>query len=185
MATEKQIEANQANALKSTGPRTAEGKAKSRRNALKHGLTSDNDVLPIEDERLYHERLERWTNEAKPETDMERYQLESAVLATVKLDRCARTERAVMKGKRRRARGTWEGVQTKKVNAIIKHWTTTPAKCVARLETFTRGCDWLLERWEELATALETNESWTGEQAWMALRLLGKPPKCCTRATTR
>jgi len=40
MATRKQIAANRRNALKSTGPRTASGKAKSRFNALRHGFRS-------------------------------------------------------------------------------------------------------------------------------------------------
>ena len=40
MATEKQIEANRANAQQSTGPVTEEGKTHSSRNALSHGLTS-------------------------------------------------------------------------------------------------------------------------------------------------
>jgi hypothetical protein len=39
MATEKQIAANRANARRSTGPRTALGKLKSSRNALRHGLS--------------------------------------------------------------------------------------------------------------------------------------------------
>ncbi len=39
MATRAQIEANRRNARKSTGPRTAEGKATSSRNAVTHGLT--------------------------------------------------------------------------------------------------------------------------------------------------
>ena len=39
MATEKQIAANRANAKKSTGPKTAAGRLKSSRNALRHGLS--------------------------------------------------------------------------------------------------------------------------------------------------
>ena len=39
MATEKQILANRENAKKSTGPKTAAGRARSSRNALRHGLS--------------------------------------------------------------------------------------------------------------------------------------------------
>ena len=39
MATEKQIAANRTNALRSTGPKTAAGRARSGRNAFRHGLS--------------------------------------------------------------------------------------------------------------------------------------------------
>ncbi len=40
MATARQIAANRANAQKSTGPKTAAGRARSSRNALRHGLSA-------------------------------------------------------------------------------------------------------------------------------------------------
>lgn len=52
MATHRQLRANRANALKSTGPRTLEGKAASRRNAMRHGLTARLLVLDGEDPTL-------------------------------------------------------------------------------------------------------------------------------------
>jgi hypothetical protein len=54
MATEKQIAANRANAKRSTGPKTAAGRAKSSRNAYRHGLSLD---LPLNDP-AYRARME-------------------------------------------------------------------------------------------------------------------------------
>jgi len=49
MATPAQIAANRLNATKSTGPRTDEGKAASRLNALRHGADAQLAVIPGED----------------------------------------------------------------------------------------------------------------------------------------
>ena len=46
MTSERQIAANRANALHSTGPKTPEGKAAVRQNALRHGLLAGDVVLP-------------------------------------------------------------------------------------------------------------------------------------------
>ena len=53
MASEKQQEANRANAKRSTGPKTVAGKALSRMNAHKHGLTAETIVIGDEDPRAF------------------------------------------------------------------------------------------------------------------------------------
>jgi hypothetical protein len=55
MTSFRQIEANRRNALRSTGPRTEEGKQQSRRNALRHGLTAETVIDGLEDGDDYRE----------------------------------------------------------------------------------------------------------------------------------
>ena len=44
-ASEARINANRQNSLKSTGPKTSEGKERSRQNGLKHGMTGQGVVV--------------------------------------------------------------------------------------------------------------------------------------------
>jgi hypothetical protein len=49
MTSIRQIEANRNNSLRSTGPKTQLGKGRSRRNAVRHGLTAETIVVALED----------------------------------------------------------------------------------------------------------------------------------------
>jgi len=53
MTSYRQIEANRRNALKSTGPKSEEGKQASRCNALRHGLTAETVIGSLEDAEDY------------------------------------------------------------------------------------------------------------------------------------
>jgi hypothetical protein len=66
MATEAQIAANRANALKSTGPRTAAGEARSSQHALPHGFRARNIRTPAEHSEHFNELLAEFRVEYRP-----------------------------------------------------------------------------------------------------------------------
>jgi hypothetical protein len=66
MASTEQIKANRLNALKSTGPRMAKGKARSSRNALTHGLTAQEIVIPGEDRATYQAFRQQLIDDLQP-----------------------------------------------------------------------------------------------------------------------
>ena len=94
MISQRKLEANRRNAAKSTGPRTAKGKAKVKLNAVTHGMTAATVVLPHENELAYQHRLEAWTRELKPPGELGRYLVERVVRISWQLDRADTFERA-------------------------------------------------------------------------------------------
>jgi hypothetical protein len=71
MTSAKKAEANRRNALKSTGPKTPSGKAAVRLNALRHGLLSEDILLPGEDEEALRELVENLRAELQPVGELE------------------------------------------------------------------------------------------------------------------
>jgi hypothetical protein len=89
--TQKQIEANRRRAQKSTGPRTPEGKARSRTNALKHGLFAKTVLLEMENERLFDELTRQFYEDFEPANVHERMLIEQMILAQWRLLRLGRS----------------------------------------------------------------------------------------------
>ncbi len=71
MATEKQIAANRQNASSSTGPRTEQGKRRSRRNAIRHGLTAETVIDVLEDPAAYKSLQRAIYADYRPRTNFE------------------------------------------------------------------------------------------------------------------
>mgnify|MGYP001828964736 CR=1 FL=1 len=72
MPTKIQLEANRANAQRSTGPKTPSGKARSSMNAVKHGLTAKKIVIGDEDPHQFDLSREAIEERFKPRSVMER-----------------------------------------------------------------------------------------------------------------
>ena len=71
MATEKQLRANRVNARKSTGPRTQAGKARSRLNSRKHGLTAKMLIIAGENAGDFDELRAELLEEHNPQSALE------------------------------------------------------------------------------------------------------------------
>jgi hypothetical protein len=71
MASDKQIIANQKNARRSTGPRTESGKRRSRRNAIRHGLTAETVIDILEDPADYRAFERAIKSNYSPQTAIE------------------------------------------------------------------------------------------------------------------
>jgi len=104
MTSEKQIAANKANAQKSTGPRTAHGKARSAFNALQHGLTATTPVLPDEDPVLFETLREQLFEQFQPATALESELVEDLVLVRWRLRRVPPIEAGILQEADHRAR---------------------------------------------------------------------------------
>ncbi len=99
MTTDKKIEANRQNALKSTGPTSTDGKNAVRHNALKHGLLSREILLPDEDPELLANLGERLRADLQPVGELEELLMDRIVTAIWRLGRLRRVETSIL---------TWE-----------------------------------------------------------------------------
>lgn len=103
MATTAQIEANRANSLRSTGPKTADGKARVAQNALSHGLTARKLVaIPrgpfVEDQKWVEDFCGRIVDELKPETFLEVVEAEHIARLCLRIARLAPIEAIALAG---------------------------------------------------------------------------------------
>ena len=97
MATPAQIAANRANALKSTGPRTPEGKAASRFNAMKHTLDAESVILPGEDPAAYQALIDAYHRDWDPQTPNETFHVETMIRSDWTRARLRRVEASLQR----------------------------------------------------------------------------------------
>jgi len=97
MSSAAQIEANRRNSRLSTGPRTDEGKAAARRNALRHGLAARTLVVtPGEDPAEFRAFAADLRQDLAPEGAVEEALAQRLAILAWRLERAARIEAALM-----------------------------------------------------------------------------------------
>jgi hypothetical protein len=95
MTSERQKAANQANARRSTGPKTPAGKGVVRFNALRHGLLARDVVLPGEDANTFEDLWNQARADLSPVGLIEELLVDRVVNAMWRLRRLARAESAL------------------------------------------------------------------------------------------
>ncbi len=203
MASEKQIAANRANSKKSTGPKTARGRARSAMNATSHGLTSKTIAMLHEDSITFQNRLMKRLAQGDVQDDNEEFLTYLNVCQEGDFKRAQEAEMQRI----RDVIETAEKVKAEEVYRLGKRLffdrngpidvygsdevygikrtspneepvdPNDPAILLAELESSARGCEWLRDQWEQLkAPLLEPDGYWVGCHRLMSIRLVGRQP---------
>ena len=175
MATERQIEANRRNAARSTGPTSEAGKARSRANAIKHGMAGASAMVEAGLSAEFEERRAKWAAEYSPAGEAGNWAMDRAVAASLRIERCERALDELTHNSRERARLAWDQDRAVEAATIFGRLARDPVLVPRQLETTLAGVKLLLESWLGLVEALDAPGGWSDVQGSTALDLLGVP----------
>jgi hypothetical protein len=96
MASQSKSDAARANGSKSRGPTTPEGKARSSKNALKHGLTAQLDTLPGESQEDFQTLLESHMTQYQPVGALEEDLVQTLAITRWRLRRIPALEFSIL-----------------------------------------------------------------------------------------
>jgi hypothetical protein len=209
LTSQKQIDANQRNALKSTGPRTAPGKQQSRRNAQVHGILSTALIAAAgehsDDATQYTKQLEALRERCQPADAVEDLLVERLALASVQMASAVRAEfgggradRTALAAERHawRAQGVIElvaDIRAEHPPDLAPHDAAVVNECRAvaatALRTTSAGIAWLLRTLDQRVGELLTQPSDNAVEELVVLfgrddTELGTWLRTCERATT-
>jgi hypothetical protein len=169
------VAANRLNALKSSGPKTIEGKERSRQNATKHGFCAAKIDVPGEDPAVLLDREEGWQAELNPsDREVQGYLVHLAVRQTGRLDRLHEAHQARAA---RLVRDREKVLKEARMREVEELSTLIFERCdiaVRRLRLTPEGCQFLINEWDGLRPALDPPPHWDKADHSHVNRLMGR-----------
>jgi hypothetical protein len=160
--SEAKLAANRANALKSCGPKTPEGKERSRRNSLRHGMAGQGIVTPADDSIEVGRRTGAMLVEMAPRTEMGQYLVGRLAELTVRVERCSRHERAAVEAQADHAEAAFDEARLAEVDSTISLLAREPATMTRGLRSMPEGIDRMIALLLDLREELNTGRwDWT------------------------
>ena len=138
------LAANRANAQKSTGPRTEAGKARSRANAVKHGLTGTGIALPGEDAAAIEATFLQAQEEFAPTTLVGMRLVRDVAALWVRQDRARQYEATALAAHARRAARDFDQARADRADALIDAIEVNPRAYRRALLAMPEGVDRLV-----------------------------------------
>src|SRR4051794_15642631 len=134
--------AARANGSKSRGPLTAETRAISARNSLKHGMTAT--TIPPDDSAEVERRARAMQVEMAPKTEMGDFLVQRLAELTVRVERCSKQERAANANHVARAGAAFDEARLAEVDFALDRVGDEPATFVRKLRSMPEGVDRLV-----------------------------------------
>jgi hypothetical protein len=168
-------EANRRNSQLSTGPRSAEGKEKSRRNGLKHGLTGAGIVVLEEDAGEVERRKGELQAELAPQSAIGRVMVRRMATLSVRMERSSRREEAAIELRVRHAAEDFDQARLDEADRLLELLGEEPRAHLRKLRGSPEGVERLIEAWQELRSDLtrQPRSKWTAWHLERAANLTG------------
>jgi hypothetical protein len=169
--------ANRRNSLLSTGPKTSEGKAQSRQNSYKHGLTGAGVVVPPELVPEVTRRFEKLQEELRPSGEAGRIFLRRFAYLSVRLEKCEEFDTSATASRVRHAVEVFDDNRLTEVEGLVMNFDSDPMTVARRLQNSPEGVDWLIRHCGELREDLlvADRNAWTLNHRSRLEQLLGMP----------
>jgi hypothetical protein len=186
LTSEERSKQNKINGSHSKGPATPEGKLISRLNRLRMGLTAKVLTLPTENVDDVQAKRDAWRNHYQPQQHDEEDLVDRLALASLRLERIATAEAAIIAKQIETAEFDWKLDIELRLLDLTDRLRTEPARAQIGLMSFGAGIAWLLERWVRLHNAFEQFGCWNNSALIeSALRLVGINPDCLSTEPVR